>query len=59
MTRLHAGSDQLWHQLDAAHHARNLLAAQLEDLQRQFAAVAADGSARLEVIERQGATNWA
>ena len=42
-------------QWDAARNERNLLAAQLADLQGHFDNLAADSAARLEVIEQQGA----
>ena len=55
ITHLHAEADKFWPRLDIAENARNLLAAQLADLQRQFATLEADHAARGQVIEDQGA----
>ncbi len=46
---------EFWPRLDAAENARNLLAAQLEDLRGHFGRAEDDRAARLQVIESQGA----
>ncbi len=52
---LRATAGELWPKVEAAENARNLLAAQLDDMRGRFESVEADNAARLAVIERQGA----